>query len=221
MKKEIVRKFRDCKIGTKIIVCYLIISVISIFASTIIYQRINGVIMTHKVSNMAVQTLQTIDSNLKLLVYTVNNESKMILSNKNIQGILRNGDEDFNYNNQTLINRYLTEFIQSNISISSVYVFDNYGNKYYVDKKSFKTFNLKDIKKLNWYNDLQEAKGGYLLKLNGGGLFNQNNKYLSMIRIINDLESQKPIGIMVINIPEEAIINSFKILWIKIRQPFF
>lgn len=135
MIKKFMKKFRDFKIGTQIIVCYTIISVISIFFSTFIYQNINKKIMTQKVSEVALQTLQTIDSNIKLLIYTVNNESKILLSNKDIQKILKNGNKGFNYNNQLFVNRFLTEFIQSNMSISSVYIFDNYGNRYFVDKK--------------------------------------------------------------------------------------
>jgi two-component system sensor histidine kinase YesM len=167
--------------------------------------------MTQKVSEMAVQTLQSIDSSLNLLIYTVNNESKIILSNSDIQNSLRNGNESFNYNSQTAINRYLTEFIQSNMFISSVYIFDNYGNRYFVDKESYKSFNLQDIKNSYWYDELQKAQGGYIVKLNGGELFNQpDQNYVSIMRTINDLESQKPIGTMIINIPEKAINNSFR-----------
>jgi two-component system sensor histidine kinase YesM len=167
--------------------------------------------MTQKVSEMAVQTLQSIDSSLNLLIYTVNNESKIILSNSDIQNSLRNGNESFNYNSQTAINRYLTEFIQSNMFISSVYIFDNYGNRYFVDKGSYKSFNLQDIKNSYWYDELQKAQGGYIVKLNGGELFNQpDQNYVSIMRTINDLESQKPIGTMIINIPEKAINNSFR-----------
>lgn len=210
MRKKIMDTFKDFKIGTKIIVCYFIISVISISFSTVIYQEINKRILTQKVGEMAVQTLKTIDSNLKLLIYTVNNESKILLSNQNIQNVLKNGDEYFNYNSQTTVNRNLTELIQSNMFISSVYIFDNYGNRYFVDKSAHKSFSLKDIENSYWYEDLQKAKGGYLLKNNGGKLFNQpNHKVISIIRVINDLESQRPIGTMVINIPEEAIAKSF------------
>lgn len=211
MRKKIMEIFKNFKIGTKIIVCYFIISVISISFSTVIYQEINKRIMTQKVGEMAVQTLKTIDSNLKLLIDTVNNESKILLSNQNIQNVLKNGNEYFNYNSQTTVNRNLTELIQSNMFISSVYIFDNYGNRYFVDKKAYKSFNLQDMENSYWYDELQKAKGGYLLKSNGGKLFNQpNQRVVSIIRVINDLESQKPIGTMVINIPEEAIEKSFK-----------
>ena len=209
--KNIIKHFNNFKLGTKLIVCFLIISIASLSFSTFIYQKINEKIMTEKVSEMALQTLQTIDANLDLLIYTVNNESKILLSNQNLQSILRNGNSKFSYSNLTTLNRYLTEFIQSNIFISSIYVFDNFGNKFYVDKKYVKEFNLRDIKNAPWYSDLTDAKGGYLIKLNGGMLFEEKGRSnVSLIRIINDLESQKPIGTMVINIPEEAIINAFQ-----------
>lgn len=211
MGKKIAEKFKDLKIGTKIIVGYLIIAIISVSFSTLIYRKINERIMTQKVSEMALQTLQTIDDNLNLLIYTVNNESKILLSNQVIQGILANGSKEFNYSNQVKVNRYLTEFIQSNMFISSVYIFDNYGNKFYVDKVKFKGFTLDNLKHSKWYERIKDAHGGYVVKLTGKELYNQGDyKYISLMRIINDLDTQKPVGTMVINIPEEAIINSFK-----------
>ncbi|MBU3112107.1 sensor histidine kinase [Clostridium lacusfryxellense] len=211
MLKKIMGIFKNFNIGTKIIVCYFIIAVLSISFSTFIYQEINKRIMTQKVGEMAVQTLKTIDSNLNLLIYTVNNESKILLSNQNMQNILKNANYNFNYNSQTTVNRNLTEVIQSNMLISSVYIFDNYGNRYFVDKNVHKSFSLEDVKNCEWYDELQKARGGYLIKINGGGLFNQPDQtFVSVIRVINDLETQRPIGTMVINIPEEAIASSFK-----------
>lgn len=211
MKSKIIERYKNFKIGTKMIVGYLIIAVISISISTLIYQRINERIMTEKVSEMALQTLETIDTNLNLLIYTVNSESKILLSNQSLQKVLTSGDSNFNYNNQVTINRYLTEFTQSNMFISSVYIYDNYGNKYYVDKESYKSFTLYDLMQSRGYDKIQEAQGGYIVKLTGKELYNKpNEKYVSFMRIINDLDTQKPIGTMIINIPEEAIVNCFK-----------
>lgn len=208
--KKLIEKFKNFKIGTKIVICYLILSVLSISFSTFIYYEINKRIMTRKVSEMALQTLQTIDSSLDVLMYTVNNESKIILSNQGLQNVLRSGYNGFNYDSQIATNRYLTEFIQSNMFISSVYIFDNYGNRYFVDKKSYKSFNLEDIKQTKWYDEIFKAKGGAIIKLNAGGLFNEpDENYVSIMRVINDLDTQKPIGTMIVNIPEEAIVNSF------------
>jgi two-component system, sensor histidine kinase YesM len=204
-------KFKNFKLGTKIIVYYFLISIISLNFCIFIYQKVNGGIMTNKVSEMSFQILKTVDVNLKLLIYTVDNESKILISNLNLQNVLRNGDYGFTYKNQASINRYLTEFIQSNMFISSIYILDNDGNRYYVDKNDYKVFSLQNIKASYWYDDIQNLKGGYMVKLNGGGLFDHpNEKCISLMRIINDLENQMPIGIMIINIPEKAIDNSLK-----------
>lgn len=211
MIRKISKKYRNLKIGAKILVCYFAISIVSIFISALAYEKINEKIMTQKISEMALQNLQTIDINLNLLIYTVSNESKILLSNQGLQKILLNGNEKFNYGNQVLVNRYLTEFIQSNMFISSVYIFDNYGNKYYVDNRTFKVFSLSDLKNSKWYDEVREAHGGYIVKLTGKELYNQQDeRYISVIRVVNDIGTQKPIGTMVINIPEDAIVNSFK-----------
>lgn len=211
MKNKIIERYKNFKISTKILVGYLAIALVSLSISTLIYQKINERIMTQKVSEMALQTLETIDANLNLLIYTVNDESKILLSNQSLQKVLASGDENFNYGNQVTINRYLTEFTQSNMFISSVYIFDNYGNKYYVDKSTNKSFTLHDLTQLRGYDKIQQGQGAYVVKLTGKELYNQpDERYISFIRIINDLDTQKPIGTMIINIPEDAIVNSFK-----------
>lgn len=211
MKKKLIEEFKNFKIGTKIVVYYLLISLLSICFSTFIYHEIDKRIMTQKVSEMAQETLQTINSSLNELIYAVDNESKIVLSNQGLQSILKSGDNGFNYNNQVTTNRYLTEFIQSNMNISSIYILDNYDNEYFVDKKAYKPFNLKQVKDCSWYNELLQAEGGYIIKFNGGKLFYESDqKYVSLMRVINDLDSQKPIGIMIVNIPEQAVTNSFK-----------
>jgi two-component system sensor histidine kinase YesM len=204
-------EFKNFKLGTKIIVYYFVISIISLSFCIFIYQKVNGGIMISKVSDMSLQTLKTVGENLEMLIYNVDNESKILISNLNLQKTLRTYNYSFNYKDQASINRYLTEFIQSNMFISSIYIFDNNGNRYFVDKKDYKAFSLQNIKDSYWYDDIQNLKGGYMVRLNGGGLFNQpNQKFISFMRIINDLETGKPIGIMIINIPEKAISNSFK-----------
>nr|AFM44655.1 histidine kinase [Caldanaerobius polysaccharolyticus] len=59
------------------------------------------------------------------------------------------------------------------------------------------------IQSTNWYNRLLNLNGGYILEVNAGGLL-ENNKdnqgYISFIRVINDINTQKPSGIMIINI---------------------
>lgn len=211
MKKKLIAEFKNFKVGTKIVVCYLLISLLSISFSTFIYHEIDKRIMTQKVSDMAQQTLQTINSSLNELIYTIDNESKIVLSNQGIQSVLKRGDDGFNYNDQVSTNRYLTEFIQSNGNISSIYILDNYDNQYFVDKRTYKPVSFEKVKECSWYNELLSEEGGYIIKFNGGGLFNESDqKYVSLMRVINDLDTQKPIGIMIVNIPEQAVINSFK-----------
>lgn len=211
MKKKLIAEFKNFKVGTKIVVCYLLISLLSISFSTFIYHEIDKRIMTQKVSDMAQQTLQTINSSLNELIYTIDNESKIVLSNQGIQSVLKRGDDGFNYNDQVSTNRYLTEFIQSNGNISSIYILDNYDNQYFVDKRTYKPVSFEKVKECSWYNELLSEEGGYIVKFNGGGLFNESDqKYVSLMRVINDLDTQKPIGIMIVNIPEQAVINSFK-----------
>lgn len=73
-----------------------------------------------------------------------------------------------------------------------------------------KNLSLKKLKSTDWYKELDEKFGGYILKVNAGGAFdNTSRNYISLMRRINDINTQKPIGYMVVNISTDYIYSSF------------
>ncbi|WP_026883294.1 cache domain-containing sensor histidine kinase [Clostridium akagii] len=198
---------KDLKISTKIIVYYLVLFILSISFITLFFIETDKKTIYDKVKQMSVDAVKSISSKMDYIVDITDNQSKMLISSQTIQNILRNGSEKSNFTYQQEIDNYMADFMNFNDNISSIYIFDNYGNKYFIDNTAqTKNINLQSIKASSWYNNLIELRGGYLLKLNGGGTFqNGSQNYVSIIRVINDLNTQKIIGIMVINIPDQYI----------------
>lgn len=85
--------------------------------------------------------------------------------------------------------------------ISSVYVFNKDG-QYINIAKSLTLVDRDIMADTNWHKSLIEKAGYYELRINGDGAFSLSNgePLISFIRVINDLTTQKPIGLLVINI---------------------
>ncbi|AGF58623.1 two-component system sensor histidine kinase YesM [Clostridium saccharoperbutylacetonicum] len=206
------KRYMDLKISSKIVFIYLILMIFSVTVSSLIYEKIYDDITSKKVSELSVQTLYTIKSNINSMIQNINNNSRIIISNKDIQAILKNSNNRNGIDVQIDMYGYLSSMIDSMNNVSSIYIYDNFGNKYYIDKQSRKSFKLNKVESANWYKAAINEKGYYILRLNAGEKadLNPNENYVSFIRVINDMESQKPIGTLIININESNFVNCYK-----------
>ena len=159
-----------------------------------------------KVNEASVQTLYSIKTNVNLCFDNVNNYSKMILSDHDLQTILRKGNIYSDLKTQSRVGEYIYRMIQMIPSISSVYIFDNSENYYVVSEQLPIPFTLESVKKAKWYKEVLDKKGAYVLSLNGDGAFeiDRSGNYISMIRLIRDIDNTKNLGVLVINISELA-----------------
>ena len=158
---------------------------------------------------ISVEVLDSAETNTSMIIDNVNDVSKMIISSDNVQNTLKKaleeGREKSDYDS---ISNYLIQFTNFNSNISSIYVLDNYGHKYYSENVFYKDFDIDKIEKSDWYDELLKNKGKYILKLNGGGFFEGNgNNYVSLIRVINDINSGQKLGLLIINMNESAFDN--------------
>ena len=195
------------KISTKILFYYLVIFIFSMSCILLFFVETDKQTIYDKVKQMSLDEVKSISSKMDYIINITDNQSKILISSDTIQGILRDGSEQINFSNQQKMDNYIANFMNFNDNISSIYIFDNYGNKYSVDYLSqSKAITLQNIKKSSWYDKLVKLEGGYLLKLNSGDENSSGSQnYISLIRIINDLNTQKTIGIMVINVSEQYI----------------
>ena len=216
--KEFIEHFKkrltDLRISTKIMLFYFLLLMFSITVSSFLYQKIYSNIISDKVSEMSIQTLYSISANIDTMLENVNNYSKAIFSNDDLQNMLRYSKPYLDLNVQTRVNASLIKLMESIPIISSVYIFDNSGTKYAVDKAQIQELKIEEIFEAPWYKEVTDSKGFYVLRLNAGGIFKESSKgnFISLIRIINDIQSQQPIGILIVNIPENSFKNTYKSL---------
>lgn len=208
--KKIIRWFFDAKLSAKIIMYYITIFILFTILCFLTFERLSSNMTNREVKQISTDNVNTIGSNLDLIISTVNSQSQMLISSSTLQSVLRKEGLSEYDDNQKQLDSYLSEFTNYSDAISSIYIFDKSGKEYFVDNLYYKNVTLQKIKSQAWYSELEKKAGGYILKLNGGGSFDAGNRnFVSLIRNINDLNTQKTIGVMVVNITEDYINSSF------------
>lgn len=202
------------KLAVKIPLAYFIVIIVTVAFSSILLNRINSDSAQRKVSEASIKTITSIKTNVDFMIGNVDNISKMMLSDSNLQSLLRQGDVYSNLQMQAKVSSYFYNLIQAESVIDSVYIFDNRGsadNFFYVGKQGVPSFIKENIKDAPWYKEAVARNGKYILRLNGGGVFlNNKENYVSFIRVIRDVNTTENLGMMVINIPESAFVQSYE-----------
>ncbi|WHE05976.1 sensor histidine kinase [Thermoanaerobacterium thermosaccharolyticum] len=208
MLKRFIKKFRDLNISSKIVLYYLFVLIVSISFLSITYKEINNNITNSKVMQVSNEIVSNINSSIESLINTIDNQSKILISSQILQSALSNGNAGNYASFIQPMSKYLADFLNFNDFISSIYILDNRGNGYFVDNVSYKNINLSVLKSADWYDKLISLRGAYILIANSGSLINDskgNQGYVSFIRVINDINSQKPAGFMIINISKSYL----------------
>ena len=71
--------------------------------------------------------------------------------------------------------------------------------------------NTGKIFETEWLNEVMAQKGNYVIKAGTRGAFRSNiGKMVSFVRVINDINTQKPIGILAINLPSRFFEQAYE-----------
>jgi len=75
---KIKKTLLDLKISTKIMLFYFVLLIFSVFLSSVLYQKIYSNIMSSKVSEVSLQALYSINSNIDSMIENSKNLSKAL-----------------------------------------------------------------------------------------------------------------------------------------------
>ncbi|WMJ90570.1 cache domain-containing sensor histidine kinase [Anaerocolumna sp. MB42-C2] len=166
-------------------------------------------------------TMVSIGNNLNSELNTISSMGQLMMADGNISDYLRgDSSKGARYTQKAITSIY--DITNAFNYISSVYLYRNDGN--YINTSNGITVVNKDVmKEISWYQDIIDAKGGYVLKVNGGGAFyrKSGDTIISFIRIVNDMETQEPIGLMVINLTEDILAGTYKDITSKNKQFYY
>ncbi|MDT0125513.1 sensor histidine kinase [Paenibacillus sp. RRE4] len=166
-----IREFMQRKPKTlafKIPFAYFVIILLTVAFSALVLNRISENDAQQKINEASLQTITSIQTNVNLMIENVNNYSKMIFSDQNLQNLLRQGNVYSNLQMQFKVSSYLTNLMQAVPIIDSVYIYDNSGHRFSVGTQQWPAFLEANVKDAPWYEQALNYKGRYLLRLNGG-----------------------------------------------------
>ncbi|MFD1176942.1 histidine kinase [Paenibacillus puldeungensis] len=199
------------KLSIKIPFAYFLVILLTVGFSYLVLNKISTNSAQKKINEVSLQTVTSIQTNVDLMVENVNNYSKMIFSDNNLQSLLRQGNVYSNLQTQSKVSKYLYNLIQTVPVIDSVYIFDNSGHSFSVGTQQSPIFTKADVEEAPWYEQVVSNKGKYILKLNGSGAFSDGSKenFVSLIRMIRDIDDTSPLGVMAVNIKESALSQAY------------
>lgn len=201
--------FLSLKLKQKVKYLFLTIIGIYIILSFLIYSFVIRNNMFHYMKKSNYNTMVSIGNNLNTEIGNINTMSQLIMQNSNVTAYLKTPKEDSKIARSALTTVY--DFAATFPYISSVYIFRTNGQSINVSNSI--TLVKKDIlEDKSWYKQVEDAAGGYLIQSNGNGAFlNVSGKPLvSLVRIVNDIDTQKPIGMLVINLTSDILENTYK-----------
>lgn len=209
--RDLKQRILNLSISIKIIAYYLILLVVSIGISGILYQRVNSTIVIGPLSDISFQLLHSVSISTNSVIQNVADFSKVVVSNEEIQTSLKNISKSYSFNYQHQVDVTVDRLIKGSAYASAIYVFDMYGHRYSAEKNLARLMNINSISDAPWYKEVMDKKGSYILSYNAGGIFVPNStqeSFISLIRVINDLHTQRPLAILVMNIPESVLEKS-------------
>ncbi|WP_251035172.1 sensor histidine kinase [Paenibacillus polymyxa] len=214
--KEFIQR-KPKTLAFKIPFAYFVIILLTVAFSALVLNQISENDAQRKINEASMQTITSIETNVNLMIENVNNYSKMIFSDPNLQNLLRQGNVYSNLQTQSKVSAYLNNLMQAVPIIDSVYIYDNSGHRFSVGNQEWPTFMEANVKEAPWYEQALKHNGRYLLRLNGGnndsGVSamgeNDGQEVVSFIRLIRDLDDTSPLGFLVMNIKGASIAQAY------------
>lgn len=190
----------------------LFIAVFLTFAALIL--TLYQFIIRSNFKNYAVQnnkdTLVSIGSNLQAKIDATNILSKQIMIDSIILDYL-NAPDGQDILLSAAANRTVDEFFSVTVEINSIYVFRLDGD-YIKISNGTTVFREEAFRQEALQQKIFEGEGSYLLCFNGDGAFKgkKGTNSLTFYRLINDISSQKPTGILAVNLDMDILYNCIK-----------
>ncbi|AWB47006.1 sensor histidine kinase [Paenibacillus sp. CAA11] len=200
------------KLAFKIPFAYFLVILFTVGFSYLVLNKISSNSAQKKISEASLQTITSIQTNVDLMIENVNNYSKMVFSDHNLQNLLREGGVYANLETQSKVSAYLYNLMQAVPIIDSVYIFDNSGHSFSVGTQELPNFKEANVEDAPWYEQVVLNKGKYILRLNGSGAFSERageDNFVSFIRLIRDIDNTSRLGVLVMNIKADSFVQAY------------
>ncbi len=205
---KIIEWYSSRKLKEKTTALFAVILCTYVLVIFAIYQFIIKANMDEYIYNANKDVLNSVEKNIMNSFSGGSTVSKWIMNSKEVLYFLNTDDVNklgITYDALSVI----YEFTIAEKALSSVYIFRNDG--IYISINNGVTYLDNSMMDSAWHEEINRANGGYIIKINGGGAFRQisGKPVISLIRTIYDINSQKPVGIIVINYFDDILKSSY------------
>lgn len=154
-------------------------------------------------------TLMAISNNFASEIEKVNNFSRLLLTNEEMIQYLC-ADEDKLFEAYAKGVEYIYKVQPAFPTVASIYAFRRDG-EYFMVGSGVTRVDRAVLESDDWVQPIHSRKGGYLLQINGNGVFKtkEDRNVISLIRDMNDIHSMKKIGILAVNIPISVLEDTY------------
>ncbi|MHB8062486.1 MAG: sensor histidine kinase [Ruminiclostridium sp.] len=196
--------FMDCSIRYKMLIVFTAFMLFYVGISAVIYITIINRETTSQVRQRSYETTELIKTNIYTLIENANNVSNILTTNSLVRSYLENQYPTLANSKQ--VNEVLTNIHITFPNIDSIYLYDLYGSSIRTTKY-LTLSSVEDARSAPWFNEIYKLEGKYKISINAENTFKSTSgkNLISVMRILNDIDSLKPIGVLILNISQDSI----------------
>lgn len=202
------QKLMRARLKTKINVYYISVLAAALLILIFAVTGIDEAFIRRQMSASADQTLTAVDKNYGYILQNVYQFSDYLYFDDKVQNALRSiRASGIELSAQEVINQSIINMIISSNDIASAYLVDNYGNCYSMSKLHNETVDTAHLSSAPWYRRVLAANGTPVWVLDSGKIIRMSDgsRPVSLARVICDVNTYRPLGILIINIDTSAL----------------
>ena len=203
------KSFFDLSLTSKLKYIYTCFIFICVFCNLLILYSFFSREMQKTVSTLTAQTVEAVSKNVDSSLSAISKSSTYLLGTTEVQNYLVYMDQS----EYAILSKQLRNFLYMSLEsmplASSIIVMHPSGVYEGAARYHLPSVQGNSPMDTSWYNELCAQKGAPILTINAGGYltFEDDNNYVTLIRLINSTENAQPLGYLFINISVDSLLS--------------
>ena len=202
-------KIFSWRLRTQMLLFYGILAAISVTMCVMIYFNLLHTAVRQRGDSVLSAASSSLTTDFRDIVNRMNEYSKLISFDEGTQTALESIIKK--QSTAATMDRRVFDLVIESTDMQSIFVFDVNGKPYF-STEDLSEYNAEIVKKSDWYQKALKEEGGLFLIYDAGGgetaqLFDRLGGCLSFVRAVNHLNTQEWIGVSMLNLSEEAVLD--------------
>lgn len=195
------------KLHTNMLIIFMMLFILITIPSMFLVRHFNQKNTQEQMDQISLNNLSLSDANLTQTLNGAGKISTSLLSNNVLQSFLRRPAKMHDPSEITLLENTLYNACATSANHLSAYLYTADGFCYFSDSNGKKKLGKTSVNQADIYLQIEEADGKTVY-LDSSGIY-PDVQGISAARIIKNLDTLEPMGILVINIPSKDLASAF------------